>query len=46
MIASCIIVDLNEHFFFFSIEGKLSGGVNWEGVNFYNFVINELLSNG
>ncbi|KAJ4711681.1 putative Beta-glucosidase [Melia azedarach] len=27
-------------------QGKLSGGVNWEGVNFYNFVINELLSNG
>ncbi|KAG8646348.1 hypothetical protein MANES_10G147500v8 [Manihot esculenta] len=26
--------------------GKLSRGVNWEGVNFYNSLINNLLSNG
>jgi hypothetical protein len=27
-------------------EGKLSGGVNPQGVKFYNDLINELLSNG
>ncbi|KAK3224015.1 hypothetical protein Dsin_011040 [Dipteronia sinensis] len=27
-------------------QGKISGGVNWKGVNFYNSLINELLSNG
>ncbi|KAJ0095382.1 hypothetical protein Patl1_17267 [Pistacia atlantica] len=27
-------------------QGKLSRGVNWEGVKFYNDLINELLSNG
>ncbi|KDP43416.1 hypothetical protein JCGZ_16703 [Jatropha curcas] len=26
--------------------GKISRGVNWEGVNFYNYLIDELLSNG
>ncbi|KAL5760550.1 hypothetical protein ACOSQ2_019388 [Xanthoceras sorbifolium] len=27
-------------------QGKISGGVNWKGVNFYNSLINDLLSNG
>jgi hypothetical protein len=27
-------------------EGKVSGGVNSQGVKFYNDLINELLSNG
>lgn len=31
---------------FCSQGGKLSRGVNWEGVNFYNSLINNLLSNG
>ncbi|KAJ0079847.1 hypothetical protein Patl1_23762 [Pistacia atlantica] len=26
--------------------GKISGGVNWKGVDFYNSLINQLLSNG
>lgn len=31
---------------FLLLEGKLSGGVNQEGVEFYNELINELLDNG
>ncbi|XP_050281906.1 beta-glucosidase 17-like [Quercus robur] len=31
---------------YLSSEGKLSGGVNQEGVTFYNNLINELLSQG
>ncbi|XP_031274801.1 beta-glucosidase 17-like [Pistacia vera] len=27
-------------------NGKISGGVNWKGVDFYNSLINQLLSNG
>ena len=27
-------------------EGKLSAGVNHEGVNYYNNLINELMANG
>jgi len=27
-------------------DGKLSGGINQEGVKFYNNLINELLANG
>lgn len=28
------------------VEGKLSGGINQEGVKYYNNLINELLANG
>jgi len=29
-----------------SAEGKLSAGVNHEGINYYNNLINELMANG
>jgi len=29
-----------------SIEGKLKGGINQEGIKYYNNLINELLTNG
>jgi beta-glucosidase len=29
-----------------SIEGKLNGGINQEGIKYYNNLINELLANG
>ena len=38
--------DINEVYLFLFLEGKLSGGVNQEGVEFYNELINELLHNG
>lgn len=30
----------------FIADGKLSGGINQEGIDYYNNVINELLANG
>jgi beta-glucosidase len=48
-----IIKDMNLDSYRFSISwsrilpnGKLSGGVNQEGINYYNNLINELLANG
>ncbi|XP_050896284.1 cyanogenic beta-glucosidase isoform X1 [Lathyrus oleraceus] len=48
-----IMKDMNMDAYRFSIswsrvlpKGKLSGGVNQEGINYYNNLINELLANG
>ena len=47
ILAICIVTanDIYDKFIW-SIEGKLSGGVNQQGVKFYNELINELLYNG
>ncbi|XP_004507133.1 non-cyanogenic beta-glucosidase-like [Cicer arietinum] len=48
-----IMKDINLDSYRFSIswprllpKGKLSGGINWEGVQYYNNLINELLAHG
>lgn len=33
-------------YYIFILDGKLSGGVNKEGIGYYNNLINELLANG
>ena len=47
ILAICIVTanDIYDKFIC-SIEGKLSGGVNEQGVKFYNDLINELLYKG
>lgn len=43
---SFLIISFNLIIWLWFIDGKLSGGVNEKGIEYYNNLINELVANG